>query len=109
MEQKSFFQRLKENPFSWLFTGELFFLTLNSLFLIVVLIAIFSFIASFFTDDYVDPTGKALVLNPAGPIVEQVAGTNDPLDFIRGEGPSELYIGDLTCAKLAVATVFLFL
>ena len=48
MEQKSFFQRLKENPFSWLFSGELFFLTLNSLFLIVVLTAIISFIASFF-------------------------------------------------------------
>ena len=95
MEQKSFFQRLKENPFSWLFSGELFFLTLNSLFLIVVLTAIISFIASFFTEDYVDPTGKALVLNPAGPIVEQVAGSNDPLDIIRSEGPSELYVGDL--------------
>ena len=95
MKQKSFFQRLKENPFSWLFSGELFFLTLNSLFLIVVLTAIISFITSFFAEDYADPTGKALVLNPAGPIVEQVAGSNDPLDIIRSEGPSELYVGDL--------------
>jgi Arsenate reductase and related proteins, glutaredoxin family len=95
MEPKSFFQRLKENPFSWLFSGELFFLTLHSLFLIVVLTAIISFIASFFTEDYVDPTGKPLVLIPAGPIVEQVAGSNVPLDIIRSEGPSELYVGVL--------------
>ena len=95
MEQKSFFQRLKENPFSWLFTGELFFLTLNSLFLIVVLVTIISFIASFFTKDFEDPSGKALVLSPAGPIVEQVAGSDDPFDVIRGQGPSELYVGDL--------------
>ena len=95
MEQKSFFQRLKENPFSWLFTGELFFLTLNSLFLIVVLVTIISFIASFFTKDFEDPSGKALVLSPAGPIVEQVAGSDDPFDIIRGQGPSELYVGDL--------------
>tara|TARA_B100000131_G_scaffold100844_1_gene97839 strand:- start:21 stop:1856 length:1836 start_codon:yes stop_codon:yes gene_type:complete len=95
MEQKGFFQRLKENPFSWLFTGELFFLTLNSLFLIVVLIAIISFILSFFTEDFEDPSGKALVLSPAGPIVEQVAGSDDPLDIISGQGPSELYVGDL--------------
>ena len=95
MEQKGFFQRLKENPFSWLFTGELFFLTLNSLFLIVVLIAIISFILSFFTEDFEDPSGKALVLSPAGPIVEQVAGSEDPLDIISGQGPSELYVGDL--------------
>tara|TARA_B100000700_G_scaffold155647_1_gene172818 strand:+ start:505 stop:2340 length:1836 start_codon:yes stop_codon:yes gene_type:complete len=95
MEQKSFFQRLKENPFSWLFTGELFFLTLNSLFLIIVLVAIISFFASFFTKDFKDPSGKALVLSPAGPIVEQVAGSDDPLDIIRGQRPSELYVGDL--------------
>ena len=95
MEQKSFFQRLKENPFSWLFTGELLFLTLNSLFLIVVLVTIISFIASFFTKDFEDPSGKALVLSPAGPIVEQVAGSDDPFDVIRGQGPSELYVGDL--------------
>lgn len=104
MEQKSFFQRLKENPFSWLFTGELFFLTLNSLFLIVVLIAVITFIASFFTEDYIDPTGKALVLNPAGPIVEQVSGSDDPLDIISGRGPSELYVGDLLEVLETVAT-----
>lgn len=95
MEQKSFFQRIKENPFSWLFSGELFFLTLNSLFLLVVLLAIISFIASFFTKDFEDPSSKALVLSPAGPIVEQVAGSDDPFDVIRGQGPSELYVGDL--------------
>ena len=95
MEQKSFIKRLKENPFSWLFSGELFFLTLNSLFLIVVLVALISFIASFFTKDFEDPSGKALVLSPAGPIVEQVAGSNDPLASIRGQLPTELYVGDL--------------
>ena len=95
MEEKSFFQRLKGNPFSWLFTGELFFLTLNSLFLIVVLIALISFIGSFFTKDFEDPSGKALVLSPPGPIVEQVAGSNDPLSIIRGQLPAELYVGDL--------------
>ncbi len=95
MEEKSFFQRLKENPFSWLFTGELFFLTLNSLFLIVVLVGLISFIVSFFTKDFEDPSGKALVLSPPGPIVEQVAGSNDPLSIIRGQLPAELYVGDL--------------
>ena len=95
MEEKSFFQRLKENPFSWLFTGELFFLTLNSLFLIVVLVGLISFIASFFTKDFEDPSGKALVLSPPGPIVEQVAGSNDPLSIIRGQLPAELFVGDL--------------
>ena len=95
MEEKSFFKRLKENPFAWLFTGELFFLTLNSLFLIFVLVALISFIASFFTKDFEDPSGKALVLNPAGPIVEQIAGSNDPLAIIRGQLPTELYVGDL--------------
>jgi len=95
MDQKSFFQRLKRNPFSWLVTGELFFLTLNSLFLIVVLVALISFITSFFTKDFEDPSGKALVLSPAGPIVEQVAGSNDPLAFIRSQGSAELYVGDL--------------
>ena len=95
MEVKNFFHRLKENPFSWLFTGELFFLTLNSLFLIVVLVALISFIGSFFTKDFEDPSGKALVLNPPGPIVEQVAGSNDPLSIIRGQLPAELYVGDL--------------
>jgi len=95
MDQKSFFQRLKENPFSWLFSGELFFLTLNSLFLVVVLVALISFIVSFFTKDFEDPSGKALVLNPAGPIVEQVIGSNDPLASFRGQLPTELYVGDL--------------
>ena len=95
MEQKSLFQKIKENPFSWLFSGELFFLTLNSLFLLVVLLAIISFIASFFTKDFEDPSSKALVLSPSGPIVEQVAGSDDPFDVIRGQGPSELYVGDL--------------
>ncbi len=95
MEQKSFIKRLKENPFSWLFSGELFFLTLNSLFLIVVIVALISFIASFFTKDFEDPSGKALVLSPPGPIVEQVAGSNDPLASFRGQLPAELYVGDL--------------
>ena len=95
MEQKSFIKRLKENPFSWLFSGELFFLTLNSLFLIVVLVALISFIASFFTKDFEDPSDKALVISPPGPIVEQVAGSNVPLACIRGQLPTELYVGDL--------------
>ncbi|HJL96499.1 MAG TPA: signal peptide peptidase SppA [SAR86 cluster bacterium] len=95
MEQKSFFQRLKENPFSWLFSGELFFLSLNSLFVLIVLISIISSITSLFTDSYEDPTGKALVLAPPGPIVEQVAVTNDPFSLVNGSLPSELYVGDL--------------
>ena len=68
---------------------------LNSLFLIVVLVALISFIASFFTKDFEDTSGKALVLSPAGPIVEQIAGSNDPLAIIRGQLPAELYVGDL--------------
>lgn len=46
-------------------------------------------------DEFDDPTDKALVIRPLGPIVEQVAGSNDPFDNLSGDLPRELYVGDL--------------
>ena len=95
MEQKTFFEKFKKNPLFWIFSGELFFLSLNIIFLIVLLVGLISFISSIFVDDFDDPTDKALVIRPMGPIVEQVAGSNDPIDNLSGNLPRELYVGDL--------------
>ncbi len=46
-------------------------------------------------DEFDDPTDKALVIRPLGPIVEQVAGSDDPFDNLSGDLPRELYVGDL--------------
>ena len=95
-ENKTRFQRFKENPLGWMFTGDLFFLTLNSIFLMMVIIAIFSIFSSIFSNNLEDPEGKALVINPYGPIVEQVVSASDPLDVLLvGGQPTELYVGDL--------------
>ena len=95
-ENKTRFQRFKENPLGWMFTGDLFFLTLNSIFLVMVIFAIFSIFSSIFSSNLEDPEGKALVINPNGPIVEQVASASDPLDVLLvGGQPTELYVGDL--------------
>ena len=104
MEQKSFIEKFKKNPLFWVFSGELFFFTLNVIFLIALLIAIFSFISSIFIDQFEDPTDKALVINPIGPIVEQVAGSNDPLQEFTGEVPRELFVGDLMEVLNSAAT-----
>ena len=95
MEQKTFFEKFKKNPLFWIFSGELFFLSLNIIFLIALLVGLISFISSIFVDDFDDPTDKALVIRPMGPIVEQVAGSNDPIDNLSGNLPRELYVGDL--------------
>ena len=95
MEQKTFFEKFKKNPLFWIFSGELFFLSLNIIFLIALLVGLISFISSIFVDDFDDPSDKALVIRPMGPIVEQVAGSNDPIDNLSGNLPRELYVGDL--------------
>ena len=95
MEQKTLLEKFKSNPLFWLFSGKLFFLSLNIIFSIVIIISIFSFISSLFVDEFKDPTNKALVINPMGPIVEQITGTNDPIDQFSGNLPRELYVGDL--------------
>ena len=95
MEQKTLLEKFKSNPLFWLFSGKLFFLSLNIIFSIVIIISILSFISSLFVDEFKDPTNKALVINPMGPIVEQITGTNDPFDQFSGNLPRELYVGDL--------------
>ncbi|MFL2706576.1 MAG: signal peptide peptidase SppA [Gammaproteobacteria bacterium] len=95
MEQKTLFERFKKNPLFWIFSGRLFFLSLNIIFLIAVLIGVISFISSIFVSNFKDPTDKALVISPVGPIVEQITGSNDPIDNLSGSSPSELYVGDL--------------
>lgn len=95
-ENKTRFQKIKENPFGWMFTGDLFFLTLNSIFLMMVVFIIISIFSSIFSNNLIDPEGKALVINPSGPIVEQVSGPSDPFQtLITGQQSSELYVGDL--------------
>ena len=95
-ENKTRFQKIKENPLSWMFNGDLFFLTLNSIFLLMVIFIIISIFSSIFSNNLVDPEGKALVINPAGPIVEQISGPSDPFQtLLMGEQSSELYVGDL--------------
>ena len=93
--EKTLLEKFKRNPLFWIFSGRLFFLSLNIIFLIIVLLGTGSFITSIFTNDYKDPTDKALVINPIGPIVEQVIGSDDPLDNLSGDLPRELYVGDL--------------
>ena len=95
-ENKTRFQKIKENPLSWMFNGDLFFLTLNSIFLLMVIFIIISIFSSIFSNNLEDPEGKALVINPAGPIVEQISGPSDPFQtLLMGEQSSELYVGDL--------------
>ena len=95
-ENKTRFQKIKENPLGWMFTGDLFFLTLNSIFLMMVVFLIISIFSSIFSNNLIDPEGKALVINPSGPIVEQVSGPSDPFQtLITGQQSSELYVGDL--------------
>ena len=95
-ENKTRFQKIKENPLGWMFTGDLFFLTLNSIFLMMVVFIIISIFSLIFSNNLIDPEGKALVINPSGPIVEQVSGPSDPFQtLITGQQSSELYVGDL--------------
>ena len=95
MEQKTLFEKFKRNPLFWLFSGKLFFLSLNIIFSIIIIISIFSFISSLFISEFKDPTSKALVISPMGPIVEQITGSNDPFEQLSGDVPRELYVGDL--------------
>ena len=95
MEEKTFFEKFKRNPLFWIFSGDLFFFTLNIIFLIALIIAVFSFLSSLLVDEFEDPTDKALVINPIGPIVEQVVGSNDPFEEFTNDVPRELFVGDL--------------
>ena len=95
MEEKTFFEKFKRNPLFWIFSGDLFFFTLNIIFLIALIIAVFSFLSSLLVDEFEDPTDKALVINPIGPIVEQVVGSNDPFEGFTNDTPRELFVGDL--------------
>tara|TARA_Y100000768_G_scaffold178497_1_gene133660 strand:- start:19969 stop:21804 length:1836 start_codon:yes stop_codon:yes gene_type:complete len=95
MEEKTFFEKFKRNPLFWIFSGDLFFFTLNIIFLIALIIAVFSFLSSLLVDEFEDPTDKALVINPIGPIVEQVVGSNDPFQEFTNDVPRELFVGDL--------------
>ena len=95
MEEKTFIEKFKKNPLFWIFSGDLFFFTLNIVFLIGLFVAIFSFISSLFIDEFVDPTDKALVINPIGPIVEQVVGSDDPFEGFTRDVPREIFVGDL--------------
>ena len=55
----------------------------NLLFLLIVLIVLVAILGSIFSgSELPDPEGKALVLDPQGPIVEQVSGSLDPLNFV---------------------------
>ena len=56
--------------------------TINLLFLLIVLVILATILGSIFSGSKLpDPEGKALVVNPQGPIVEQVSSSLDPLSF----------------------------
>ena len=58
-------------------------LAANLLFLLIVLIVLVAILGSIFSgSELPDPEGKALVLDPQGPIVEQVSRSLDPLNFV---------------------------
>ena len=63
--------------------------TSNILFLLIFLIFIFVFVGFLLQGGVEDPKGKALVINPSGPIVEQMEGIGgDPLSIIL-QGPPQ--------------------
>jgi len=71
--------------------------TANTLFLLIVLVLLFSIIGSIFAGKKLpDPKGKALVINPAGPIVEQVRSVTDPLSIlISGDIGREVHVRNI--------------
>ena len=71
--------------------------TANTLFLLIVLVLLFSIIGSIFAGKKLpDPKGKALVINPAGPIVEQVRSLTDPLNIlISGDIGREVHVRNI--------------
>lgn len=71
----------------WEWVTKIRSFTANTLFLLIVLVLLFSIIGSIFTGKkFPDPKGKALVINPAGPIVEQVRSITDPLNILISGG-----------------------
>ena len=63
--------------------------TANLLFLLIVLIVLVAILGSIFSgSELPDLEGKALVVDPQGPIVEQVPGYLDPLSFVLSGPPT---------------------
>ena len=77
-----------ERFWEWVTTARKF--TINLLFLLIVLIILFSILGSIFSSNKLpDPEGKALVFNPEGPIVEQVSGLGaDPISILLSGLPT---------------------
>ncbi|HIC26655.1 MAG TPA: hypothetical protein EYO81_00165, partial [Gammaproteobacteria bacterium] len=76
-----------EQFWGWVTTARKF--TINLLFLLIILIVVFSILGSIFSSNKIpDPEGKALVFNPNGPIVEQLSGLGDPIDILLSGGLS---------------------
>ena len=62
--------------------------TANLLFLLIVLLVLVAVLASLFSgSELPDLEGKALVVDPQGPIVEQASGSLDPLSFVLNGSP----------------------
>ena len=68
----------------------------NLVFLLILGSITVVIVFSLFDDDLKDPEGKALIINPQGPIVEQIQGSGDPLSFIlQGQPQKEVLVGNL--------------
>ena len=65
------------------FISNLFFLT-------IILFIVVMVLGSLFFNNSPDPTNKALIFNPAGPIVEQVTQDNPFSEFLGVNTPKEL-------------------
>lgn len=80
----------------WKVVGKIRSSLSNFLFLVILLVISVAIVGSFFGSDLKDPEGKALVINPQGPIVEQIEGGNDPLTFLlQGQPQKQLLVNNL--------------
>ena len=72
----------------------------NLFFLLIILALLIALVSSIFSGSKLpDPEGKALVVNPQGPIVEQVSKSLDPLSFaLYGPPTSEVNVNNVLFA-----------
>ena len=82
---------IKKTTKLWNFISSTRVFISNIFFLIILLIISISILSMLFLNKVPDPTNKALIFNPTGPIVEQIEGSLNPFSEILGDAtPKEL-------------------
>ena len=80
----------------WKVVGKIRSFLSNFLFLVILLAISAAIVGSFFGSGLKDPEGKALVINPPGPIVEQIEGGNNPVaSLLQGQPQKQLLVNNL--------------